>query len=287
MPTIKAFVTKHSAPAYFALTFTISWGGLLVVVGHGGFPGTPEQFKALLPVAVVAMIAGPSIAGLLLTGFVSGRAGLHEFLSRLLKWRVHARWYAAALLIAPILMMAVLLTLSLFSSSFLPGIFVSDDKAALVLCGMAIALGAGIFEELGWTGFAIPTLRLRYGVLATGLIVGLWWAGWHLLPAFWARGTVSGAFSLTSYLLDPFLLLTAFRVLMVWVYDRTQSLLIGILMHVSLTGSARIIGAPGIAGLSLLTFDLLWFAAVWVVVAVVAVVSRRQLSRQPLRERVG
>lgn len=58
-------------------------------------------------------------------------------------------------------------------------------------------------------------------------------------------------------------------------------------MHVSLTGSARIIGAPGIAGLPLLTFDLLWFAAVWVVVAVVVVVNRRQLSQQPLRERVG
>ena len=32
----------------------------------------------------------------------------------------------------------------------------------------------GFFEELGWTGFAIPTLmRLRYGVLGTGLIVGV------------------------------------------------------------------------------------------------------------------
>ena len=39
----------------------------------------------------------------------------------------------------------------------------------------------GIFEELGWTGFAVPTMRQRYGVLGTGLIVGfmfglLYWA---------------------------------------------------------------------------------------------------------------
>jgi hypothetical protein len=27
-------------------------------------------------------------------------------------------------------------------------------------------------EELGWTGFAVPTLRLRHVVLAIGLIVG-------------------------------------------------------------------------------------------------------------------
>ena len=35
----------------------------------------------------------------------------------------------------------------------------------------------GIFEELGWTGFAMPTLlrRMRYGVLTTGLIVGVLW----------------------------------------------------------------------------------------------------------------
>ena len=98
-----------------------------------------------------------------------------------------------------------------------------------------------------------------------------------------ASGTLSGTLSLASYLLDPFLLLVAFRVLMVWVYDRTESLLVGILMHVSLTGSARIIGAPGIAGVPLLTFGPIWFAAVWPVVAVVAVADCGRLSLQPLR----
>jgi membrane protease YdiL (CAAX protease family) len=157
-------ITRHPVATYFALTFAISWGGVLIVVGPGGFPGTPEQLETLLPIAVLAMIAGPSVAGILLTGLIDGKTGLREFLSRLLRWRVDARWYVAALLIAPVLMMAVLLALSLFSRTFLPGIFVSDDKATLVLVGLAIALAAGFFEELGWTGFAIPRLRLRHGV---------------------------------------------------------------------------------------------------------------------------
>ena len=38
--------------------------------------------------------------------------------------------------------------------------------------GIAVGLGAGIFEELGWTGFAIPRMKLRYGVLSTGLSWG-------------------------------------------------------------------------------------------------------------------
>lgn len=132
---MKAFIRTHPALAYFALTFAISWGVVLIVVGPGGFPGAPEQFQTLLPIAVVAMIAGPSVSGLLLTGLVYGSTGLRELLSRLLKWRVAARWYAAALLIAPTLMMAVLLALSLFSSKAVPGIFVSDDKASLVWFG--------------------------------------------------------------------------------------------------------------------------------------------------------
>lgn len=287
MTAFRALITRHPVPAYFALTFAISWGGVLIVVGPGGFPGTPEEFETLLPIAVVAMIAGPSVAGVLLSALVDERAGLREYRARLVKWGVGARWYAAALLTAPLLMMAILLTLSLLSPEFVPGIFVSDNKAALVLSGMAVALGAGIFEELGWTGFAIPQLRLRHGVLRTGLMVGLPWAVWHMLVGWWASGTVSGALSLTSYLLDPLLFLAAFRVLMVWVYDRTESLFVGILMHVSLTASARIIGAPGLVGVPLLTFDLIWFAAVWVVIAAVAVATRGQLLQQPLRRRVA
>jgi membrane protease YdiL (CAAX protease family) len=282
MSTTKALIRNHAVATYFALTFVISWGGVLAVAGSK-IPTTKEEFEKLLPTIVLMMLAGPSIAGILLTAIVYGKTGLRELRCRLFNWRVGIRWYASTLLIAPALMTALLLGLSLFSPEFLPGIVVSADKTVFLLSGFAIALGAGIFEELGWTGFATATLRVRYGVLATGLIVGLPWAAWHLFGAVLASGTLSGPLSLTSYLLDPFLFLAAFRVLMVWVYDRTGSLLVVILMHASLTGSARIIGAPGIAGVPLLTFDLTWFVAVWAAVGGLALATRGRLSRQPLR----
>ena len=93
------------------------------------------------------LLAGPSFAGILLTGFVFEKAGFRELRFRLLKWRVGAHWYAAAPLIAPALMTALLLGLSLFSPEFRPGNIVSADKTVLVLAGFTIALGAGIFEE--------------------------------------------------------------------------------------------------------------------------------------------
>ena len=90
-----------------------------------------------------------------------------------------------------------------------------------------------------------------------------------------------------SCLLDPFLFLVVFRVLMVWVYDRTGSLLVAMLMHVSLTASARIIGAPAMAGLPLLTFDLARAAVLWTLIAAVSAASHGQLSRRPIRPRLA
>src|SRR5829696_6382768 len=132
MTAIKAFIKSHPLLSYFALVFAISWGGVLIVVGPGGIPAAnKEQYETLFPIAVLAMVAGPSVAGILLTGLLYGRAGLREFGSRLLKWRVGARWYAVALLTAPLVFTAVLLTLSLSSPEFLPGILTSDEKASV------------------------------------------------------------------------------------------------------------------------------------------------------------
>ncbi len=129
MKSIKAFIKSHPLLSYFALTFAISWGGFLIVAGSGGIPGTREQFETPLPIAVLAMLAGPSVAGILLTSLLYGRAGLRNLLTRMTRWQVGARWYAIALLTAPLLMMTVLLPLWLLSPEFLLGIFASDDKA--------------------------------------------------------------------------------------------------------------------------------------------------------------
>ena len=99
--------------SFYTLAFAISWGGFLLVVGlgPGGISATPQQLQKDVPYAVLAMVLGPGLAGILLTALIDGRAGLREFRSRLLRWRVGARWYAVALLTAPILITAVLLGL--------------------------------------------------------------------------------------------------------------------------------------------------------------------------------
>ena len=286
MTIIRAFIERHPLLSYFALTFAISWGGFVLVVGPGGVPGTGSQLDTLATFVVLAMLAGPSVAGLLLTGLVDGKAGLRELLSRLLRWRVGARWYAAALLTAPILAAAVLFALSVSSP-----IFTTDAKTSLVLTSVVAGLIGGIFEELGWTGFAVPRMRLRYGVLATGLVVGVLWGAWHLLQILWVGGTYSGGLPLvlflTLYFFSGVAQLTAFRVLMVWVYDRTGSLLVAMLMHTSLIVGTIFVFTPLATGVAFLTYTWVLAAALWVAVGAVAVANGGHLSRQSLRRQVA
>jgi uncharacterized protein len=296
MTTIKAFIKRYPLLSYFALTFAISWGAILLAVGlgPGGFSATPLQFQeAAFPYAIMAAVLGPSVAGILLTGLVHGREGLREFRARLLKWRVGARWYAVALLTAPLVFAAVFVPLSLISPEFLPRIFITSDKAGVLLMGIAAGLMAGIFEELGWTGFAIPRMRLRYGVLSTGLFVGVLWATWHLLQSYWASGVTSGELSLSLWLANAVVgtlvgSLVAYRVLMVWVYERTGgSLPAAMLMHMSLTFFTIIVFPPSAVMANLIS-GYAFTAVLWAVVGAVALANHRHLSRQPpLRRQVA
>jgi len=262
-----------------------NWGVVLLLIGGpGGIPGTGEHIARLFPFEVIALYAGPAVACLLLTGLVSGRAGYRELLSRLLKCRVGARWYAVALLAAPLVWTAILLALSLISPVFLPSIVTTGNKVSLLLFGIVGGLIVGFFEELGWTGFATPRLRLRYGILTTGLIMGVLWGTLYILTYYlWGSATSSGTLPVPLFLTVygvSFLVgqMPAFRVLMVWVYDRTGSLLLAILMHASLL-ACTIICVSAATGVAFLVYVFAVAAALWVIVAAVAVANGGKLSR--------
>src|SRR5215216_223881 len=154
MRAIKAFLKSHSLLSYFALTFAITWGLFVFAVGGpGGIPSTKEEFTTLPLLAILAVLVGPSVSGIVLTGLVYGREGFRNLFTRMRRWRVGARWYAVALLTAPLLYVGVSLALLLTSSKFVPGILATSDKASLLLMSIAYGLlGGGLLEELGWTG---------------------------------------------------------------------------------------------------------------------------------------
>ena len=234
-----------------------------------------------------AMLAAPTLAAILLTGLAYGEAGFRELLSRLLRWRVGIRWYALALLIAPLTMLAVLLTLSLVSPAFRPLLFVEEDPFGRLLFSVVVGLWVGIFEELGWMGFAVPTLLgRRSGVLGTGLIVGFLYAAWSFLIVYLSQASdpTPGTLPMVIFLAVSLLTwLPAYRVLMVWVYERTNgSLLVVMLMSASFVVAWNSLNNALAQTLTTLTAFYLVLTVVWcAIVAVVALAQGGHLTREP------
>jgi uncharacterized protein len=286
MGFIKTLVMRYSVPIYYVLTFVISWGGILLAVGGpDNIPGTPGEFERFIPRTIPAMLGGPTFGGLLMTALVYGRRGFRDLLTRFHKFRSAPRLYEVLLLMAPPLLMAALpLALSVFWPKYMPRIFAKGDTAAILQLGIMAGLGAGIFEEIGWTGFVIPRLRQRHGLLSTGLIVGFLWGAWHLLVNVWSSGDATGNISWPLFL-HSFLfsagILPAFRVLMVLAYDRTESLLLAMVLHLSLTTSNVLFAPKTIEGATGIIWSLLIAAALWGIVAwaVLAHRVRPSLSR--------
>lgn len=288
MMIIKNCMRGHTVLTYFVLVLAISWGSALALFGPGVFQGMEAiSFVGVGPLAYLTYLAGPSVAGILMTGLVKGKAGLSEIGSRLINWRVGVGWYTVALLTAPLLWTATLSALSLTSTEFLPGIITAKDKMGLLVPGIAVGLIVPIFEETGWTGFAIPELRKKYSILTTGLGVGALWGIWHF-PLFAESANHSGAIPPALYMTALlFAWLLPYRVLMVWVYDHTQSLLLAMLMHMPIVVSEFALRPESISGVARFTHLIIFGIALWVLVALVGVGDRRRARQQSLRTRVA
>ncbi len=261
MSALRTRVERHAVWTYSLLTVLISWAFLALALGPGAFPASAEQLESVT--AGLAILAGPALAALLLTGVLDGAAGYRELASRLLRWRVPIGWYAAALLIAPAVAAATAFGLALFAPRYLPALLTTGDKGGLLTAALASGIMIGLFEELGWTGFAAPRLRRHHDVLRTGLLLGLVWGAWHF-PLFWQRDSFTTTLGLALLLARLFAWLPPFRALMVWLHERTHSLLLVVLMHVSLVMSTLLL-QPALTGADLLSYILVWAATLWLV----------------------
>ncbi len=253
------FVARHPAITYFALTFTVSWLGAFVLAAPHLLRGEAiPKFAGLM--MFPAMLLGPSMVGILLTGFIDGSIGLRDLFSRMRRIRVPARWIAA-LLIPPVLVLTVLFFMRTFVSSvFAPNRF---------FIGIGFGFVAGFFEEIGWMGFAFPKMRGKDNALAPAMLLGLLWGAWHIpVIDYLGTSTPHGAYWLPFFLAFT-AAMTAMRVLISWVYSNTDSVLLAQVLHAASTGSLVIFSPSRVTAAQ----ESLWYgiyaAALWLAVAIV------------------
>ena len=79
----------------------------------------------------------------------------------------------------------------------LPGVLTADPRRlhwsilmSLAVYNYSTLLGGPLGEEPGWRGYALPRLEQALGPVRASLVLGLFWAGWHL-PLFFYPGWTS------------------------------------------------------------------------------------------------
>jgi membrane protease YdiL (CAAX protease family) len=269
---------KYATVIYFVLTFIISWGLAALIVGPSEIINIRDvATHSEMPLVIIAMVIGPTIAGLFSTWLVGKKDALKNLFIRFCRWKIEARWYLA-LLIAPLTLAATVFLLSLFSVNFIPAIFSMSNKISFLEFTVFGALLGGIFEEIGWTGFVIPRMLKRLSVFMTGLFLGLIWGAWHFLVNFWGSANSAGDVSLVLFLfIALFSFLIPYRILMVWVYSHTKSLLVSILMHCSLIIFWLVLAPTIGTGLYRVIWFSTWAAILWVMVVIVNKLTKGSL----------
>ena len=266
---IKSLIQRYPVTSFFVLAYLISWGGSFAIGGPKFLRGEPLEFEDVMRMGPL-MLAGPFIAGIAMTYLVDGKTGLRDLFSRMLKWRVGLRWYAA-LLIFPGLILGVLWALTVLVSS--------DFAPTFIAFGILGGLLAGFIEETGWMGFAYPRMEAEFGTWRATIYLALLHGLWHAMAGYLGEADTYGVYWLPRFIAMWIVAMTAMRVLLVWIYSNTGSLLLAQLTHASSTGFLIILGPSTVSPAN----GMLWFAVyaviLWVPAAIVIATFGKDLKR--------
>mgnify|MGYP001313725985 FL=1 len=133
------------------------------------------------------------------------------------------RWYVPAVLLMPGVFAASYVVLRLAGRPLPEPQIAWATVPVLVVMFLVAAVG----EEAGWMGYAADRLLTRYGALTVGLLIGLVWAVWHIVPWLQA-GRDAG------WIAWQCLFTVASRVIILWLYRNTgASVAATVLLHAS------------------------------------------------------
>jgi len=245
-------LTKYPLVLFFLLTYLLSWWSVPVVGG------------SLFPY-------GPTLAACLIVAIGQGRGGLREWCTRLTHWRA-GWWY----LVGPLLIAASLLAafglfrlLSLSAIPF-PGLPLPAIWLELLLLG-------GLWEEPGFTGYALPELQERFarqrgGILIATLILALLRAVWHV-PLL-VQGTLPW--------FDVFGYIIAFQLIITWLYNRSGGSVPAVMLfHYSSNLLAGGMMLPAFSGAEKQLYWMIFAACTILIGSVILVRQGTSLGRRP------
>ena len=220
---------KHSLSLFFVIALALPIVTTIIVVLVAGAPSGLIVNEMSVPglVVVMGMLLSPTIAAIVVVFRSQRLTGVKTLFQQLKYWKFGPQWYLTAILIFPATILGVLLVLSWFSSNFSPVLSLSVMSVA--------ALFSTLWEEIGWTGIATPLMLKRMSPIKVGLALGSLHAVWHLAANLYGAGAFHGDLFVVNFLATSVGII-GLRVVTVWIYARTGSLVLGWLTHLGFTG---------------------------------------------------
>ncbi len=240
--------SRYELPLFFLLTYPLSWWSI------------PFAQGGILP-------HGPALAAVITLALASGRAGLRELWQRLTNFRA-GKWY----LIGPAIILAY--QGMAFIANILRG---ATQSSPLQLPAMGVVLQllllGGQWEEIGWSGFALPKLQQRFanrtnGPLIAALVLGVFRSLWHL-PLF-----LSG----NLYWFDILIFSFTFQLIIAWIFNRSGGSLPAVMLFHFLSNLMGSIGSSVFTGTDRVAFYALFMGFAALIALVIVWASRLKMG---------
>ena len=263
---------KYSLSLYFIVAFLLPIVTTLAVMLVAGSPSglVVNEVSTAALVVMMGMVHAPTIAAIIVVFRSQRFDGIKSLFQQLKYWKFAPHWYLKALLIFPATMLAVLYVLTLFSANFSPAWAFS----VLAFAGLFSAL----WEEIGWTGFATPIMLKRWSPLEVGLLLGFVHAMWHFAASLYGSGAFHGNLFIVNFLATSVGII-GLRIVTIWIYSRTSSLVLGWLTHAGFTGGQLLLVSFALTSAETIVWNSAFSVAV-TAICVFLVISNKDLMRR-------
>lgn len=208
------------------------------------------MWESGLSIAVFAIGGlGVPLGGVYMTWKMAGKDGLKDLWKRIYDpKRISGRWWFAIIMFYPLIkligwLLAWQLNITSQPLEFQQILNLITDPLNLLYSSIFILLLGPLPEEVGWRGYLLDRLQLRFNPLGASIIVGLLWFAWHLplffMPGYYER--VGGS-------PDPLqfgVLIILGSILYTWIYNNTDRSILGaIVLHFAGNFTGEKLDAP-------------------------------------------
>jgi len=242
------FFQKYQLPMFFLLTYLLSWWSVPFLKG------------GLVP-------HGPAFAAVIVIAMMTGKQGLREFWQRLKN--LGKGW---AYIVGPAIVLGYQGAAYVINLLLGATVVVSPHFPAFGVW-LELLLAGGLWEEIGWSGYALPKLQEHFSSCQSGpfiaaLILGIFRAIWHL-PLF-MYGTI--------YWFDILIFEVAIQVIIAWLFTRSGGSVLAIMIFHFTSNIVGAVTSSVFNGIERMNYYALFMGLAFLIALVIAWKSQFRLG---------